>query len=144
MSKIDDYFIAQKVARMRHRETNYDKHLDLMYDADGNPTPLRRHLNEVLGKIVKGELSRNYICGLKSEIKLARTAQIKENHLKKKAKKKNRPKLPSIEKQQQLLRTGLDNMYHQQAKKYLGCIGMKAKQLRKITRNVLPKPKDVI
>lgn len=144
MSKVDDYFIAQKVARMRHRETNYDKHLDLMYDADGNPTQLRRHLNEVLGKIVKGELSRNYIGGLKSEIKLARTAQIKENHLKKKAKKKNSPKFPSIEKQQALLRAGMEQFYHQQRKKFLGCIHLKEKQLRKLTKNVLPKPSDVI
>ena len=140
MDKIDDYFIAKKVARMRHRETNYDKHLDLMYDADGNPTPLRRHLNDVLGKIVKGELSRDYLCGLKSEIKMARTAQIKENHLKKKAQKKNKPKLPSIEKQQALLRAGMEQFYHQQRKKFLGCIGMRGKQLRKLTKNVLPKP----
>ena len=145
LSKVDEYFLAKRVARMRHKETNYDKHLDLMYDADGNPTLLRRHINSVLGRIATGELGRDYLEGIKSEIKAARTAQIKENHLKNKAKKKSRPpKFPSIEKQQRLLRTGLETFYHQQAKKYLGCIGMKPKQLRKKSTNLLTKPNDVV
>jgi len=138
MSKNDDYIIAQQVARLRHTKTNYDKHIDLMYDADGNPTQLRRHVNSVLGKIVKGELSKKYIGGLRSEIKLAQADIIKANRMKKIANRK--AQMPSVAKQQEMLRMGLDMYYRKQAKKFLGCIHMKEKQLRKLTKNILPKP----
>ena len=94
---------------MRHTKTNYDKHIDLMYDADGNPTQLRRHVNSVLGKIVKGELSKKYIGGLRSEIKLAQADIVKANRMKKIANRK--AQMPSVAKQQEMLRMGLDMYY---------------------------------
>ena len=70
-----DVKLAKDVAWLRHTRTCYDKHYDLMFDADGNPTPLRKRINAVLGKILTGELDPKFLAGIKSEIKNAQNPE---------------------------------------------------------------------
>ena len=78
-----EFWLNKQIAKMRHTETNYDKHLDLMYDSNGNQTELRKHVNNVLYKVVVGELDKRYLGGVKSEIKLAQQAEEKKKRLEK-------------------------------------------------------------
>ena len=80
MGKVD-VKLAKDVAWLRHTRTNYDKHYDLMFDADGNPTPLRKRINAVLGKILTGELDPKFLGGIKSEIKNAQKELNHQKHL---------------------------------------------------------------
>jgi len=136
----DNYELARKVARLRHKHTNYDKNIDLMYDKDGNPTALRRHINSVLSRIAEGKLSKDYLIGLKSEIKYEKTKKIKENRLKNLAKKpkKKKKKQQSIESSQRRLMNGYKMMCENQKYKYLQMIGLRPKQLHKMWRKALP------
>lgn len=145
MTKSDyDIWLNKKIAKLRHTETNYDKHLDLMYDNDGNQTDLRKHINNVLYKIAVGELNKNYLVGIKSEIKYEKRKLINANWMenRRKKKKKNKPRFPSNEKMQEALLRGYQNYQEHLMKKWLGAIKMKPKQIRKMSKNLLIYQKD--
>lgn len=147
MTTDNNLLLKKRIARLRHTQTLYDKHWDLMFDKDGNQTELRLHLNKILAKIARGELSYDYLAGLNQEIKLAQQALIKENRLKKLRKKKpSTKKLGSIEKQQAALLRGVKKMQESGTVwrnpifwKYLNAIGMRPHQLHKLYRKALPK-----
>lgn len=139
-----DYFVAKRVAKLRHTQTNYDNHYELMFDENGNPTEFRHHINQVLGKIVKGELDYRYLGGIKSEIKLAKKELDKENRLRKLAEKpsKKRNGFKSIIEQQKDLLKGIKKlnacMDNHDRQVWLSAIGMWKPQLQLKYRNALP------
>lgn len=141
MGKVD-VKLAKDVAWLRHTRTNYDKHYDLMFDADGNPTLLRKRINSVLGRVATGELSEKYIGGVRSEINCAVQALAKQNYLKRMATKKpakRNGRLTSVKMQTSLL-AGVKKYYatlDNHKYKMLSYIGMRPKQLHK-WRRMLP------
>ena len=147
MTKDNELLLKRKIARIRHTQTTYEKHIGLMYEKDGNQTELRKHLNFTIAKIARGELSYEYLGGLNQEIKLAEQAIAKENRLKKlRNKKPSNKKLGSIEKQQAALLRGIKKMQESGVVmrapifwKYLNAIGMRPHQLHKLYRKALPK-----
>lgn len=147
MPKSYDYFVARRVAKLRHTKTSYEKHYDLMYDENGNPTALRHHINEVLGKIAKGELDYRYLGGVQSEIKLAQRAVDKQKRLEKIAKNKSKKgkgkTFLSIAEQQAALLRGVQKLNDGEYKwsgmqyKWLGVIGMRPHQIHKKSKKLL-------
>ncbi|MBP5789196.1 MAG: hypothetical protein J6W29_03070 [Neisseriaceae bacterium] len=143
-----EFWLNKQIAKMRHTETNYDKHLDLMYDSNGNQTELRKHVNNVLYKVVVGELDKRYLGGVKSEIKLAQQAEEKKKRLEKIANKKSRKgkNFPSIEKQMEALARGLKRLENNEENRnkqvWLSAIGMWKPQIQMKYRNALPYKKD--
>ena len=133
---------SKDVAWLRHTRTCYDKHYELMFDKDGNPTPLRKRINQVLGKILTGELDVSYLAGVKNEIKNAQKTLNHQKHLERMATKKpakRKGKLTVVKMQKALLEgakkynQSLDNhKYHM-----LSYIGMRPKQLH-VWRRMLP------
>lgn len=140
MNKVDSYFLAKKVAKMRHQRTRYDKHLDLMYDENGNQTELRHRINNILARIIRGELDDSYLEGIKSEIVFARRDKLKKDFVEKpkKKKRKNKTKLPSIEKQQALLLRGVRQYEQNLRYKYMKLIGLNPHKLHQLYRKALP------
>ncbi len=141
---VNDVFVLnKKIAKLRHCHTIYNKNLDLMYDADGNQTELRRTINRLLYKIATGELGTSYLAGVNSEIKYAKEKLKKEERLRlgigKRHKKK---KEPSVEEQKAALLRGLKNLEKQQENHHrqvcLSKIGMMKTQLQQNYRKALP------
>ena len=136
----DVFALNRKIAKLRHCHTIYNKHLDLMYDADGNQTELRRTVNRLLYKIATGELGTSYLAGVNAEIKYATQQAQGET---KKPKKKKHKKEPSVEEQLAALWKGVNKMQtkvqeNQDKQKYLGGIGMLKCQLQMSYRRALP------
>ena len=135
----DVFALNRKIAKLRHRHTIYNNNLDLMYDADGNQTELRRTINRLLYKIATGELGTSYLAGVNAEIKYAKQqAKGVTKHKKKKAKKE-----PTVEEQLAVLWKGVNKMQtkiqeNQDKQKYLGGIGMLKCQLQMSYRKALP------
>lgn len=135
----DVFALNRKIARLRHCHTIYNKNLDLMYDADGNQTELRRTINRLLYKIATGELGKSYLAGINSEIKYAKQKLKEETEPKKKKQKKE----PSAEKQLAALWKGVNKMQtkrqeNEDKQKYLGGIGLLKCQLQLVSRRALP------
>lgn len=135
----DVFALNRKIAKLRHCHTIYNKNLDLMYDADGNQTELRRTVNRLLYKIATGELGTSYLAGVNAEIKYAKQ-QVEgvTKHKKKKGKKE-----PTVEEQLAVLWKGVNKMQtkvqeNQDKQKYLGGIGMLKCQLQMSYRKALP------
>ena len=135
----DVFALNRKIAKLRHCHTIYNKNLDLMYDADGNQTELRRTVNRLLYKIATGELGTSYLAGVNAEIKYAKQ-QVEgiTKHKKKKGKKE-----PTVEEQLAALWKGVNKMQtkvqeNQDKQKYLGGIGMLKCQLQMYHRRALP------
>ena len=84
MTKIDQYFMAKKIARARHRKTCYDRHYDLMFDENGKPTELRKNINRILCKIELGELDASWYGAIKNMIANERIKQKREKQKKRK------------------------------------------------------------
>ena len=136
----DVFALNRKIAKLRHCHTIYNKNLDLMYDADGNQTELRRTINRLLYKIATGELGTSYLAGVNAEIKYAKQQAEGEA---KKTKKKKQKKEPSAEKQLAMLWKGVNKMQtkiqeNQNKQRYLGGIGMLKCQLQMYARKALP------
>ena len=139
MNKVDAYFLAKKVAKMRHERTRYDKHLDLMYDEDGNQTELRHRINNILARIIQGELDKSFLVGVRSEIIEATRQKLKQQKLAKKSKKKpKKPKQQSVEKSYALLVKGIQELQKRQGYQMLKAIGMTPHQLHLLYRKALP------
>lgn len=51
----DELRVRLSVNWLRHNKTSYDKHWHLMFDADGNETPLRKYINEILKRAVENK-----------------------------------------------------------------------------------------
>lgn len=141
---VNDVFVLnKKIAKLRHCHTIYNNNLDLMYDANGKQTELRKEINRLLYKIATGELGTSYLAGVNSEIKYAKEKIKKEKTLKlgigKRHKKK---KEPTIEEQQAALLRGLKNLEKQQDNHHrqvcLSKIGMLKTQLQQSYRKALP------
>lgn len=141
---VNDVFVLnKKIAKLRHCYTIYNNNLDLMYDANGKQTELRKEINRLLYKIATGELGTSYLVGVNSEIKYAKEKIKKEEKLKlgigKRHKKK---KEPSIAEQQAALLRGLKNLEKQQDNHHrqvcLAKIGMLKTQLQQSYRKALP------
>lgn len=141
---VNDVFVLnKKIAKLRHCHTIYNNNLDLMYDANGKQTELRKEINRLLYKIATGELGTSYLAGVNSEIKYAKEKIKKEKKLKlgigKRHKKK---KEPTIEEQQAALLRGLKNLEKQQDNHHrqvcLSKIGMLKTQLQQSYRKALP------
>lgn len=141
-----EFWLNKQIAKMRHTETNYDKHLGLMYDADGNQTDLRKHVNNILYKIATGELDRRYLGGIRSEVALAQRALNEENRLKKIARKPVVRRQPSVEKQQAALLRGFERLEkaerNREKQLWLSAIGMWKPQLHNLYRYALTYEKD--
>ena len=91
MSKRNSYEFNKRIAQRRHLDTIYDKNIDLMYDENGNPTPLRKLINYVIAKIELNEFDYKFIGGINNEIRYQR--RLKEQRTLKpisKKKKKNK------------------------------------------------------
>jgi len=141
---VNDMFVLnKKIAKLRHCHTIYNNNLDLMYDANGKQTELRKEINRLLYKIATGELGTSYLAGVNSEIKYAKEKIKKEEKLKlgigKRHKKK---KEPSIAEQQAALLRGVKNLEKQQDNHHrqvcLAKIGMLKTQLQQSYRKALP------
>lgn len=139
----DVFALNRKIAKLRHCHTIYNKNLDLMYDANGNQTELRRTINRLLYKIATGELGTSYLAGVNSEIKYVKEKLKKEEKLRlgigKRHKKK---KEPSVEEQQAALLRGLKNLEKQQENHHrqvcLSKIGMLKSQIQQTYKKALP------
>ena len=139
----DVFALNRKIAKLRHCHTIYNKNLDLMYDADGNQTELRKTINRLLYKIATGELGTSYLAGVNSEIKYAKEKLKKEEKLRlgigKRHKKK---KEPSIAEQQAALLRGIKNLEKQQENHHrqvcLSKIGMLKSQIQQSYKKALP------
>lgn len=131
--------LKQKIAKLRHVHTVYNKHVDLMYNDDGSQTELRKTVNHLLYKIASGELTKSYLSGVNSEIKFAQQKYIKEHKKRKKHKHG-----PSIAEQQAALLRGVQKMQAFKIEswqfKYLNAIRMRPHDLHKLYRKALPKP----
>lgn len=139
----DVFALNRKIAKLRHRHTIYNNNLDLMYDADGKQTELRREINHLLYKIATGELGTSYLAGVNSEIKYAKEKLKKEERLKLGAGKRHKKKKePTVEEQQAALLRGLKNLEKQQENHHrqvcLSKIGMMKTQLQQNYRKALP------
>ena len=141
---VNDMFVLnKKIAKLRHCHTIYNNNLDLMYDANGKQTELRKEINRLLYKIATGELGTSYLVGVNSEIKYAKEKIKKEEKLKlgigKRHKKK---KEPSVAEQQAALLRGVKNLEKQQDNHHrqvcLAKIGMLKTQLQQSYRKALP------
>lgn len=140
----------KKLAHFRHEYTSYDKHLDLMYDSEGNPTKLRKDINRVLYKIVAGELDGSWFKWIDNEIKNVIVSNSKNEKKEKKRlehigkiEKERKPKLKSIAQQQEALWRGVKAMQEGKIltslqRKYLTKIGMRPRQLLRLHRKALP------
>lgn len=139
----DVFALNRKIAKLRHCHTIYNKNLDLMYDADGNQTELRKTINRLLYKIATGELGTSYLAGVNSEIKYVKEKLKKEEKLRlgigKRHKKK---KEPSIAEQQAALLRGIKNLEKQQENHHrqvcLSKIGMLKSQIQQSYKKALP------
>lgn len=139
----DVFALNRKIAKLRHCHTIYNKNLDLMYDANGNQTELRRTINRLLYKIATGELGTSYLAGVNSEIKYVKEKLKKEEKLRlgigKRHKKK---KEPSIAEQQAALLRGIKNLEKQQENHHrqvcLSKIGMLKSQIQQTYKKALP------
>ena len=139
----DVFVLNRKIAKLRHCHTIYNKNLDLMYDANGNQTELRRTINRLLYKIAIGELGTSYLAGVNSEIKYVKEKLKKEEKLRlgigKRHKKK---KEPSIAEQQAALLRGIKNLEKQQENHHrqvcLSKIGMLKSQIQQTYKKALP------
>ena len=139
----DVFALNRKIAKLRHCHTIYNKNLDLMYDANGNQTELRRTINRLLYKIAIGELGTSYLAGVNSEIKYVKEKLKKEEKLRlgigKRHKKK---KEPSIAEQQAALLRGIKNLEKQQENHHrqvcLSKIGMLKSQIQQTYKKALP------
>lgn len=139
----EDLVLNKKIAKLRHCHTIYDNNLDLMYDANGKQTELRKEINRLLYKIATGELGTSYLAGVNSEIKYVKEKIKKEEKLRlgigKRHKKK---KEPSIKEQQEALLRGLKNLEKQEENHHrqvcLSKIGMLKTQLQQSYRKALP------
>ena len=139
----DVFALNRKIAKLRHCHTIYNKHLDLMYDADGNQTELRKEINKILYKIAAGELGKSYLAGVNSEIKYAREKLKKEEKLRLGVGKRHKKKKePSIEEQQATLLRGFQKLEKQEQNHknqlYLSQIGMLKTQIQQLHRKALP------
>ena len=54
---MDDDKLRKYVNWLRHKHTNYEKYMSMMYDEDGNQTELRKYLNQLLERIAKDGLN---------------------------------------------------------------------------------------
>ena len=139
----DVFALNRKIAKLRHCHTIYNKNLDLMYDANGNQTDLRKTINRLLYKIATGELGTSYLAGVNSEIKYVKEKLKKEEKLRlgigKRHKKK---KEPSIAEQQAALLRGIRNLEKQQENHHrqvcLSKIGMLKSQIQQSYKKALP------
>lgn len=139
----NDFVLNKKIAKLRHCHTIYNKNMDLMYDAEGNQTELRKEINKILYKIASGELGDSYLAGVNSEIKYIRDKIKKEERLKlgigKRHKKK---KEPTVEEQTSALLRGFQKLEKQEENKkqqlYLSKIGMLKSQIQQSYRKALP------
>ena len=139
----DVFALNRKIAKLRHCHTIYNKNLDLMYDANGNQTELRKTINRLLYKIATGELVTSYLAGVNSEIKYVKEKLKKEEKLRlgigKRHKKK---KEPSIAEQQAALLRGIKNLEKQQENHHrqvcLSKIGMLKSQIQQSYKKALP------
>jgi len=139
----DVFALNRKIAKLRHCHTIYNKNLDLMYDANGNQTELRKTINRLLYKIATGELGTSYLAGVNSEIKYVKEKLKKEEKLRlgigKRHKKK---KEPSIAEQQAALLRGIKNLEKQQENHHrqvcLSKIGMLKSQIQQSYKKALP------
>ena len=139
----DVFALNRKIAKLRHCHTIYNKNLDLMYDANGNQTELRKTINRLLYKIATGELGTSYLAGVNSEIKYVKEKLKKEEKLRlgigKRHKKK---KEPSIAEQQAALLRGIRNLEKQQENHHrqvcLSKIGMLKSQIQQSYKKALP------
>jgi len=139
----DVFALNRKIAKLRHCHTIYNKNLDLMYDANGNQTELRKTINRLLYKIATGELGTSYLAGVNTEIKYLKEKLKKEEKLRlgigKRHKKK---KEPSIAEQQAALLRGIKNLEKQQENHHrqvcLSKIGMLKSQIQQSYKKALP------
>lgn len=54
-----DLELSRYIAWLRHKHTNYDKYLRIMYDEFGEQTDIRKYVNSILYRVMKNQMDAN-------------------------------------------------------------------------------------